>query len=130
MQILVVEDDDSARRLITELLEHRDYAVTAVNDGRSASRKLRRTHGVLIVLDIQMPRMDGLTVARQIRADEILAKLPILAVTALTERGDAARVLEAGADAYLAKPASPFDAADLVDGFLRPPKIVKAPARR
>ncbi len=120
--MLVVDDDDASRRLIVELLRDADYEAVAVDGGAEALRELRRsgTRYDLMVLDIQMPGVDGMSVAREVRRDPRLKDLPILAVTALARPADAARAIEAGCDAYLSKPAAVADVrravADLIGG--------------
>jgi CheY-like chemotaxis protein len=117
--ILVVEDDPRSRRLLTELLEHSGYYVTALETGEKALQQLQRAHYELLVLDMQLPGMDGFKVSREIRKDTRLAALPILAVTSLSAPGDAARVLEAGADAYLSKPVDVAELVELVGTLLK-----------
>lgn len=104
--VLVVDDDEPIRRLITEALRADGYFVVAVKSADDALRELRREDVTfdLVVLDIVMPGMSGEAVARFIRQEPLLQELPVLVVTALSGVGDAARMIEAGADAYLSKP--------------------------
>lgn len=117
--ILVVEDDQRSRQLLTEMLESEGHYVTAVNGGERALIQLHRVEYDLMILDVMMPGMDGLTVAREVRRDEQLSGLPILAVTALAGAGDAAKVLEAGADAYISKPVQMDDVIEVVRDLLQ-----------
>ncbi len=96
---------------MVEVLRDADYEAVAVDGGAEALRELRRsgTRYDLMVLDIQMPGVDGMSVAREVRLDPRLKDLAILAVTALARPADAVRALEAGCDAYLSKPTAVAD---------------------
>lgn len=104
--ILLADDTESALLFLSDYLESQRYQVITARNGAEALQALSDQHPEVIVMDIQMPGMDGLEAIRRIRsfADAALAKTPIIAVTALAMPGDRERCLEAGADEYLAKP--------------------------
>ena len=103
-KILVAEDDLASRELIREILEARGYEVVEVGDGQEAVQKIAEKKPDLVLLDIQMPLLDGFGVLRQLRQDSRFASLPVVAVTAYAMQGDRAKALAAGFDAYLTKP--------------------------
>lgn len=107
--VLYAEDDRAIRTAVTTALELEGYEVVSVNDGQAALDWLDQRGADLIVLDVMMPFVDGLTVCRRLRGRR--DRTPILMLTARTETSDRVSGLDAGADAYLPKP---FD----VDDFL------------
>ena len=105
--ILVAEDDDDLRDLVSYRLERDGHDVTAVPDGLAALEHLATQPADLVILDVMMPGMSGLDVARAIRADQRLASIPIILLTARTQESDVAQGYAAGADDYVGKPFSP-----------------------
>jgi CheY-like chemotaxis protein len=103
-KILVAEDNLPNRELIREILETRGYEVIEACDGQEALDKLEQTEPDLVLLDIQMPVLDGLAVIRQIRGNPRFATLRVLAVTAYAMQGSRESFLDAGFDGYLSKP--------------------------
>ena len=103
-KILVAEDNLPNRELIREILETCGYEVIEAVDGQQALNKLEESMPDLVLLDIQMPVLDGYAVIRQLRQTPRLAGLKILALTAYAMQGDREKVLEAGFDGYLTKP--------------------------
>jgi DNA-binding response OmpR family regulator len=99
-----VEDDEAILNLVGFHLRLADFAFTAVSDGREALRVAQDRLFDLIVLDIVLPGMDGLTVCQAIRHDSPNSEVPILMLTARTEESDRVLGLESGADDYLTKP--------------------------
>lgn len=104
IRILVAEDDPASRELVRELLEGWGYQVVEACDGQEALQKVDEAQPQLILLDIQMPHLDGFAVIRELRQNPRFATVPIVALTAYAMRGDRERVLHAGFDAYLTKP--------------------------
>jgi signal transduction histidine kinase/ActR/RegA family two-component response regulator len=103
--ILLAEDNQHNIDMISNyLLLSRGYRVAIARNGREVLERAREERPHLILMDIQMPEMDGLEAIRHIRADADLATIPIIALTALAMPGDRERSLEAGADDYLSKP--------------------------
>lgn len=104
VHILVVDDDDSVRRLVAAYLEGEGYRVTQAADGNAALRALAADPPDLLVLDLMLPGVGGLQVARRLKES---AAVPVVMLTARGEEGDVLRGFEAGADDYLVKPFSP-----------------------
>jgi len=102
--IVVADDDEQVRSLVTRVLTEAGYEVAAAADGRQALRRVRRFRPSLVVLDVDMPGLSGLEVARRIRATKVIAQMPILVASAGAGQADRAAAAEAGADAYLVKP--------------------------
>lgn len=102
-RVLVVDDYEDTRDLIRFLLEMYGYEVSEATNGIEALESVNRQVPDLILMDISMPRMDGLTAARKIRSQPRFAKLPIIAITAQSE-GFRKPAMEAGCDALISKP--------------------------
>ncbi|MDX2642094.1 response regulator transcription factor [Streptomyces sp. PA03-1a] len=114
--ILVAEDDEKQAELLRLYLEHEGHSVTVVHDGRAALEELRRNPPQLLVLDVMMPRVDGLDVCRILRRE---SDLPVLMVTARCTEDDLLLGLDLGADDYMAKPYSPRELTARVRTLLR-----------
>lgn len=106
-RILLIEDNEQNRYLATFLLEQRGYHVTAEADGMTGVAFAAELRPDLILLDIQLPRMDGYAVARAIREIEHLRRTPIIAVTSYAMVGDREKCLSAGCNGYIEKPINP-----------------------
>ncbi len=106
VNVLLADDSPTNRRLAMRLLEKRGHAVTAVENGLEAVRAVEKEAYDVILMDVQMPEMDGIEATTAIREAEQLsgAHIPIVALTAHAMKGDRARCLEAGMDAYVSKP--------------------------
>ena len=102
--ILVAEDDPASRELMREILEAGGYRVLEACNGGEALQKMEEMEPDLVLLDIQMPGLDGFAVLRQLRQNPSYATLPVVALTAYAMQGDREKVLAAGFDAYLTKP--------------------------
>ena len=105
-RVLVVEDNELNLKLFCDLLRAHDYVAEPVRDGRRAVARARETTPDLIVMDIQMPHVTGYELILELKADEALRAIPIMAVTAYAGREDEDRIRAAGADAYVSKPIS------------------------
>jgi len=103
-RILHVEDNSDNRKLVRRVLEAEGYEVIEAQNGAQALDYLNTLHIDLALMDINMPDIDGYTLATQIRATPRFAALPILAMTANVMRGDRERSLQAGCDGYIQKP--------------------------
>ena len=106
-QVLVIEDNEQNLYLINYLLEANGYEVLFAQDGKSGIKLALETKPPIILLDIQLPEMDGYTVAREIRKDESMAEAVIIAVTSYAMVGDREQALEAGCTGYIEKPINP-----------------------
>ena len=104
--ILLVEDNETNISTFSDYLQARGYRVQIARNGQEAMDRLAEATPDLVLLDIQMPGMDGLEVMRLVRSEKQWALLPIVALTALAMPGDRERCLAAGANAYLSKPIS------------------------
>jgi CheY-like chemotaxis protein len=105
-RVLVADDNPAGRELVREGLTGHVSSIIEAADGREALKKIRETRLDLVLLDIQMPEMDGYEVLREIRRDPSLHGLRVVALTAFAMQGDRERALEAGFDDYLTKPVS------------------------
>jgi len=103
-KILIVEDDPASRRLLEMALRPKDYILLKAADGAEALDMALREHPDLILLDMQLPGLDGLEVTRSLRHNPAFKQTPIICVTAYAMMGDQEKVLDAGCDVYLAKP--------------------------
>jgi two-component system, cell cycle response regulator DivK len=101
---LVVEDNAVNRELLRELLSARDYVVEEAENGLHALEMMKQRRPDIVLLDLNMPVLDGFATLRKVREDPDLSSLPVLAVTASAMRGDEEKALEAGFDGYLSKP--------------------------
>nr|WP_246616838.1 response regulator [Sphingomonas yunnanensis] len=103
-RVLVVEDNELNLKLFCDLLRAHDFAVEPVRDGREAVERTRAFMPDLIVMDIQMPHVTGYELILELKADDALRHIPVMAVTAYAGREDEERIRAAGADAYISKP--------------------------
>ena len=103
-RVLVVEDNELNLKLFCDLLRAHDFVVEPVRDGREAVERARPFVPDLVVMDIQMPHVTGYELILEMRDDEALRHIPIMAVTAYAGREDEERIRAAGADAYVSKP--------------------------
>ncbi len=104
-RVLVVEDNDMNMQLVEYLLEEGGYEIVKAASGEEALSITRDGKAVdLILMDIHLPGMDGLSVVREMKGDDRTRNVPILALTAHAMRGDKDRFLEAGCDGYISKP--------------------------
>ncbi|MBF0422810.1 MAG: response regulator [Magnetococcales bacterium] len=106
-KVLLAEDNEINQQVATELLEGYGLMVTVVNDGRRVVEAVREGDFDIVLMDIQMPGMDGFQATREIRQDPVFKELPILAMTAHAMTGDREKSLEAGMDDHITKPIDP-----------------------
>jgi CheY-like chemotaxis protein len=102
--ILIAEDNLVNRELLREMLEARNYRVAEARDGKEALAKIDEIKPDLVLLDINMPVLDGFAVIRRIREHPTFHRVPVLAVTAYAMKEDRERILNAGFNSYIAKP--------------------------
>ena len=103
-KILVVEDNEQNRILMRQILTYRGYDVLEATDGLTGLEMARVHMPALILLDIQMPVMNGFMVIRELRNDPELRKIKVIAVTSFAMKGDREKALQAGFDEYVTKP--------------------------
>jgi two-component system cell cycle response regulator DivK len=121
--ILVVEDNEKNRKLVRDLLTVKGFMVLETDTGEEALRLARARLPALVLMDIQLPGIDGIETLRRLRADPATAAIPIVAVTASAMMHDRQKILAAGFDGYQAKPISLRPFLELVREVLdRPPR--------
>lgn len=103
-KILVVDDNAISQRLMSFILQQGDHTVVTAMNGVQAMEQLRETDVDLVLTDLMMPRMDGLTLLEHLRADERYKDLPVIALTASVKEQHHSRARAAGVDALLTKP--------------------------
>ena len=118
-RILLAEDNFVNQRLVQRILEKEGHEVVVVGNGREALEALAKANFDLVLMDVQMPEMDGLEAARRVRQIEKITKahIPIIALTAHAMKGDQDRCLEAGMDDYLSKPIRAADLSKIVQTY-------------
>jgi CheY-like chemotaxis protein len=102
--ILVVDDNELNLKLLRWLLEKRGYVVHTAADAHAARTSVRALRPRLVLMDIQLPDIDGLQLTREFKADPDLRHIPVVAVTSYAMKGDREKSLEAGCDGYITKP--------------------------
>ena len=105
-KILVVEDNELNLKLFCDLLRAHDHEAEPVDDGRVALDRAREIDPDLIIMDIQLPHVSGLELIEQLKDDDGLKHIPIMAVTAYAAKGDEEVIRAAGAEGYISKPIS------------------------
>ena len=116
--ILAVDDDPDILKLVVFRLERSGYVVLQARDGEEALRLALEHKPDLAVVDVMMPRMDGLELVRRLRAEEATSRTPIIMLTARAQDTDLQAGFEAGADDYLRKPFSPLELQARVQAIL------------
>ena len=105
--ILVVEDQEDNRQILRDLLGSAGYELVEAENGEEALKALARQRPDLILMDIQLPILDGYETTRRIRSNQDLKSIPIIAVTSYALAGDDAKAMAAGCNGYVTKPYSP-----------------------
>ncbi len=109
--ILIVEDDPNNLKLLRDLLQVSGYSTIEATDGEKGVELAKARKPDLILMDVQMPKMDGLEATQILKADTTTRNIPILALTSYAMKGDKEKILQVGCDGYLAKP---FDIQELL----------------
>ena len=117
-RILVVEDQEDNRRIIRDLLTSAGYELLEAVDGEAGVSLAKSERPDLILMDIQLPVLDGYEATRRIKADPELQAIPVVVVTSYALSGDDAKAQAAGCDAYVAKPFSPRQLLATIQKFL------------
>lgn len=120
--VLVADDDDDILLLVTTRLRRDGFEVISARNGEEALALAHDRHPAIAVLDIGMPKLDGLEVLQAIRADEGLKDMRVLLLTAKAQESDVRRGYETGADAYVRKPFSPGDLSARVRELVETPR--------
>jgi two-component system cell cycle response regulator DivK len=119
--ILVVEDQEDNRQILRDLLASAGFRMIEAHDGQQALTVARSERPDLILMDIQLPIVDGYEATRNIKRDPELRHIPVIAVTSYALSGDEKKALEAGCNAYVAKPFSTRYLLAKIGQFLEPP---------
>ena len=117
-RILVVEDQEDLRGMLRDLLTGSDYSVIEATDGAAGIAMAKSERPDLILMDIQMPVIDGYEATRRIRADPAIDGIPIIAVSSFAMKGDEQKARSAGCDHYVTKPYSPMQLLKVIRGIL------------
>jgi CheY-like chemotaxis protein len=117
--ILVVDDDPVIQKLLSVNFEMEGYRVVTASDGEEALDRVLSEAPAVVVLDVMMPKVDGIEVLRRIRANPGMGSTPVLLLSAKAQAKDIEDGMAAGADAYLTKPFEPLDLLDRVALLLR-----------
>ena len=118
-RILVVEDQQDNRQIVRDLLTTCEYEITEAENGEEALASVAKDRPDLILMDIQLPVMDGYEATRRIKADPSLSSIPIIAVTSYALNGDEEMARAAGCDDFVPKPYSPRQLLAKIREFLR-----------
>jgi len=103
-KILIIEDNPANMKLAIFLLESAGHAILSARDAEAGLTLARSEHPNLILMDIQLPGMDGLEAVALLKRDDVTRVIPVIALTALAMKGDEERIRAAGCDGYIAKP--------------------------
>jgi two-component system cell cycle response regulator len=120
-RILVIEDNPANMELVRYVLEAFGYAVIEAIDGETGLELARAEPPHLVICDLELPGIDGIEVARQLKAHPALARVPLVAVTAFAMVGDRERLLAAGFDGYISKPLDPQTFVPQIAAFIKSP---------
>jgi len=116
--VLIVEDNELNMKLFDDLLDAHGYATVQARDGRNVLDLARKHTPDLILMDIQLPEISGLEVTQQLKADDELKSIPVIAVTAFAMKGDEEKIRQGGCEDYLAKPISVTEFISVVQKYL------------
>ena len=118
-RVLAIEDHEENRRLLRDLLTSVGYEMIEAVTGEEGVTRAETERPDLILMDIQLPGIDGYETTRRIKANPSLRHIPVIAVTSYALSGDDVKALEAGCDAYVTKPFDPADLLAKIEGYLR-----------
>jgi two-component system, cell cycle response regulator DivK len=118
-RILVIEDQEDLRGVLRDLFTSSGFTVDEAADGATGVAHAKASRPDVILMDIQVPVIDGYEATRQIKADPSLAKIPVVAVSSFAMKGDEEKARAAGCDRYVTKPYSPLELLHIVRSYLR-----------
>jgi CheY-like chemotaxis protein len=118
--ILVVDDDPVIQKLLSVNFEMEGYRVVTANDGIEGLERVASDKPDLILLDVMMPRMDGIEVSKRLKSDPATKEIPVVLLSAKAQSSDIQSGIEAGADDYVTKPFDPLELLDKVAGLIGP----------
>lgn len=117
--VMVVEDNEKNRKLMRVVLKAKGYNIIEAATGEEALNLLKNQKPDIILMDIQLPGIDGLTLIKQIKASVITKDIPIIAVTAYAMKGDEQKILDTGCNAYLSKPINTQELPFIVEKYIK-----------
>ncbi len=117
--ILIVDDNPANMKLVRVLLSGEGYDVHTASDAREALAELRSSRPDLILMDIQLPGMDGLELTHKLKSDPVTRDIKIVGLTAYAMRGDQERIIAAGCDGYIPKPINTRTLPNSIKGYLK-----------
>lgn len=117
-KILVVDDNEQNLVLVKDILKYNGYEVMEARNGEEGIKAAKEHMPVLILMDIQMPIMDGFTAIKILKNDPLTKSIKIIAVTSFAMKGDRERIMEAGADGYIPKPIDIHELSNMVEKYL------------
>ena len=118
-KILIVEDNTMNLELISDILKKRAYQIISTDNGDKAIKLAKEVHPDLILMDIQLPIMDGYEATRRIKSDPELKHIPIIVITSYAMSGDREKAIKAGCDGYVLKPIDTRELPKLVEKYLQ-----------
>ena len=122
--VLVVEDNETNMKLLLFILKSRGYEVLSATNADEALAALKTALPRLILMDLQLPGIDGLALTRKLKADPRTEPIPVIAVTAFAMKGDKEKALDAGCADYLTKPIHRLDLIRMLDEYMVKPSAV------
>ncbi|TVM03582.1 MAG: response regulator [Candidatus Brocadia sp. WS118] len=117
--VMVVEDNEKNRKLMRVVLKAKGYNVIEATTGEEALNILKNQKPNIILMDIQLPGIDGLTLIKQIKADAVTKEIPIIAVTAYAMKGDEQKILDTGCEAYMSKPINTQELPHMIEKYIK-----------
>ena len=117
--VMVVEDNEKNRKLMRVVLKAKGYNIIEASTGEEALNLLKNQKPDIILMDIQLPGIDGLTLIKQIKASVVTKDIPIIAVTAYAMKGDEQKILDTGCNAYVSKPINTQELPLIVEKYIK-----------
>ena len=117
-KVLIVEDNELNMKLFHDLLEAHDIDTVQTREGKLAFDMAEKHRPDLIIMDIQLPEISGLEITKQLKQDEALKSIPVIAVTAFAMKGDEQKILDGGCEDYIAKPISVSRFIEVIQKYL------------
>lgn len=122
-RILMIEDNEQNAYLARYLLENAGFVVSVYNNGRAGLAAVAGEQPALVLLDIQLPQLDGYTIAKELKLDAATRAIPIVAVSSFAMPGEKAKALALGCAGYIEKPIKALTFVDMVRSFLQPTSV-------
>jgi len=119
-KILIIDDNESNRMLMSDILQYRGYEVMEAEDGSKGINMAQQLKPDLILLDMQMPGIDGFTATNMLKSDPLTKGIKIIVVTSLAMKGDKEKIMSLGVDDYIAKPIDTRQFPVLVEKYIGP----------